>query len=48
MTAAVSAPDFQMWVTFAVIAGTLAMYASERVTEEVTSIALFRRNSITE
>ena len=40
MTAAVSAPDFQMWVTFAVIAGTLAMYASERVTEEVTSIGV--------
>jgi di/tricarboxylate transporter len=40
MTVAVAAPDFQMWVTFAIIVGALALYASARVTEEITSLGV--------
>ncbi|MDP6646784.1 MAG: hypothetical protein QGF16_22150, partial [Rhodospirillales bacterium] len=39
-TAAIDPPNFEMWVTFALILGALALYAVERVAVEVTSLAV--------
>ncbi|MCW5771227.1 MAG: SLC13 family permease [Rhodospirillaceae bacterium] len=34
------APDLQMWITFALVAGALALYASERLSIELTSLGV--------
>ncbi|MBT7956267.1 MAG: SLC13 family permease, partial [Rhodospirillaceae bacterium] len=39
-TAAIDPPNLEMWVTFALILGALALYAVERIAVEVTSLAV--------
>ena len=39
-TAQLAAPNLSMWVTFALIIGTLGLYAVERFPVEVTSVGV--------